>query len=317
MPNIIPSPKGYKGKSPEEQECFEFYAKLRRRDSAYRVLEESEAAEGGPMIPTAPYDEIISMKPELSLIDRLGVRRLQTDKLIANIPVEVTGQALPAAIAEEAAHVANEPAFALRALTIIKYGSMVTATEELLEDQALFQTWFPGACARRLALQENTILNTRLAAGGTVGVHLAASHTLTEAQLITAYQVMPDPWREGAKVMMHDLTANAVRALLIATPRAFNTGGSEFYWSSIGGIFLGMPLLITSHVSPVTTAADTVPVIYFVNPAGILFAERHGIQIVVDRYGDAANGRVRFFATARFEIGIGDPLASVKVTDHA
>ena len=299
-------------------ESFEFFEALRRGDPQLRVLDAAGAAEGIPLIPQAAYDAILSMKPEKSLIDRLGIERWACSRSIGNIPVEVTGQTLPPTVAEEGAYLVNEPAFALRPITLIKYGTMVTATEELLADQALFQSWFPGAVARRMALQENTILMTRLNAGGTIGVHLAATHTLTEAQLLTAYQVMPDPWREGAKALMHDLTANAIRALLIATPRAFNTGGSEFHWATGSeGRFLGMPLLISSYVAPVTTAADAVAVVLFLNPDGIKFVHQSGIQITRDDYTLAVNGRVRFQASQRFNVIIGDPLAVVKVEDHA
>lgn len=314
MANIIPSEKGKKGKSPEEQERFEFYERLRRGDPSLRVLEESEAAEGLPMVPPPVTEQIVSMKPELSLIDRIGIRRLKVNGPYANIPVEVTGQALPALIAEEAVHVANEPAFALRCITILKYGSMVTCTEELLEDQALFQSWFPAACARRLALQENTVLYTTLAAGGTLGKKLAASHTMTEAQLITAWQVMPDHWRDGASVVMADLTVNALRALLIATPRAL-ASGIELVWAARNSSLLGMPLQMTAYWPPITTSGNDVEFLTFVHPDGVLFAERHGIQIFTDPYGDAANGRTRFFPTARFGIGIGDPLSVVHMTD--
>jgi HK97 family phage major capsid protein len=300
-------------------EQFEFFEALRRGDPQLRVLEAEEAAEGVPLIPQAAYDQILSMKPEKSLIDRLGIERWACGRRIANIPVEVVGgggMVLPAAILEQAAHIANEPAFALRAITLIKYGSMVTATEELLDDQKLFQSWFPGAVARRMALQENTILNTRLTAGGTVGVHLAAAHTLTEAQLMTAWQVMPDPWREGAKALMNQLTAQAIHSLLIATPRAFAPSIS-FEWKASGGDFMGMPLVQSSHITPVTTALDTIPVIFFINPDGVKFVHNSGIQILRDDYGDAVNGRVRFFSSQRFNIVIGDPLSVVRVEDHA
>jgi HK97 family phage major capsid protein len=297
-------------------EAFEFFEALRRGDPRMRTLEEEEAAEGLPMVPQAAYDQILSMKPETSLIDRLGIRRWACGSAIANIPVEVTGQALPAAILEEGAYVANEPAFALRAITLIKYGCLVTCTEELLEDQALFQSWFPGAIARRMALQENTILNTRLTAGGTVGVHLAATHTLTEAQLMTAYQVMPDPWRNGAKALMHDLTAQAIHSLLIATPRAFQPSIS-FEWKANDGNFMGMPLVLSSHITPITTALDTIPVIFFLNPDGLVFVHNSGIQITRDDYGAAATGHIRFMSSQRFNIVIGDPLSVVRVEDHA
>ena len=271
------------------------------------------------MVPTAALEQIESMKPEYSLIDQLGIRRLPTDRLITQIPVEVTGQALPAAILEEGAHVANEPAFALRTITVVKYGSMISCTEELLEDQALFQAWLPAACARRLALQENVILYATLAGGGTLGVHLAAANTLTEAQLNTFYTAMPSPWRDGAKIVTCTENMLSMRALLIATPRAF-ISPPEFATSSLTpepAMWMGLPMYLNSNWPTLAAAGDAVEVITMVNPDGVLFVQRHGIQIVRDDYGDYLNGRIRFFPTARFCIDIGDPLSVVHLTDHA
>jgi len=320
MANILPSEKSNKGKSPEDQEAFEYYERLRRGDPSLRVLEESEAAEGGPMVPANALAQIESMKPEYSLIDQLGIRRLKTDKLITQIPVEVTGQTLPAVILEEGLHVANEPALALRSITVSKWGCMLTATEELLEDQALFQSWFPVACARRLALQENAQLYATLAAGGTLGDHLDAADTLTEAELLAFYQVMPDPWRDGAKVVTCTANMLSMRALLIATPRAFLTA-PEFNTTAPNGAqprahWMGMPMFLNSNWPTLAAAIDAVEVITMVNPIGVLFVQRHGIEIVRDDYGGAANGRTRFFPTSRWCIGIGDPLSVVHLTDH-
>ena len=268
------------------------------------------------MVPPAAIAQIESMKPALSLIDQLGIRRLKTDKLITQIPVEVTGHAIQPVILEEGLHVENDPAFALRAITVSKWGSMITCTEELLEDQSLFQSWFPAACARRMALQENAQLYATLAAGGTLGDKLNASHTMTEAELITAWQVMPAPWRTGARVVMADLTANAIRALLIATPRAFSPG-VEFLWASTNSSLLGMPLFTDPNWPPITTSGADVEFLTMVNPAGVLFVQRHGIEVVRDDYGAALNGYTRFFPTARWCIGIGDPVSVVHMTDTA
>lgn len=318
MLNIIPSQVGYRGKTAEEQESFEFIERLRRGGPAYRVLEEHEAAEGGPMVPVPLLDKIFSMKFERSLIDKIGIKRWPTDKLITNIASEATGHAIQPVIAEEAVHVANEPAFLLTPITVTKYGSMVTCTEELIEDQSLFQAWLPSALAQQMALQENAILYATLAAAGTLGAHLVAADTLTEALLSAMYTAMPPQWREGACVLTSTETMLAMRALLIATPRAYPPPEwAATAESPYQAMWMGLPMFLNSNWPTLAVAADAVEVITMVHPDAVVYVQRHGIEILRDDYGDSLNGRTRFFGTARWCIAVLHALGVVHLTDHA
>ncbi len=298
-------------------EKFEFYEALRRGDPQLRVLEESEAAEGGPFVPTTVMDEIFSMRPEYSLIDKLGIKRHPTSSLTTTVASEVTGHAIQPVVAEEAAHIANEPAFVATAVTVVKYGSLVTCTDELLEDQALFQSWLPRAIARQMGLQENVQLYATLAAAGTLGAHLAAAHTLTEALLWTFYEAMPDPWHEGARVVMARTTATVMRQFLIATPKMWFPAPELNVAAGGGSHWLDMPLFCNSNWPTILVAGDAVEIITMVNPEAVIFVERHALEIKVDPYGDSLNGRVRFMPTARWCITAPIPLGVVHLTDHA
>jgi HK97 family phage major capsid protein len=304
---------------PNKGEKFEFYEALRRGDPQMRVLEEHEAAEGLPFVPVPVIEEIFSMRSEYSLIDMLGIRRWPTSAPITNVATEATGHAIPAAILEEGAHVANEPAFALTAVTVTKWGSMITCTEELIEDQALFQAWLPRALARQMGLQENVQLYATLAAGGTLGVHLAAANTLTEAQLNTFYTAMPSAWRYSAKVVTCTENMLSMRALLIATPRAF-ISPPEFATASTTpepAMWMGLPMYFNTNWPTLAAAGDAVEVITMVAPEAVTFVQRHGIEIHVDPYGLAATGRIRYFGTARWCMIINQAAGVVHLTDHA
>ena len=316
MTNIIPSQQGYRGKSPEDQEKWEFYERLRRGGEAMRVL--TDAVEGVIFASPPVLQEIFSMRYSKSLIDRLGIKRHPTSSLITNVASEVTGHAIQPVIAEAAAHIANEPAFLLTQMTMVKYGSLVTVTEELLEDQALFQSWMPGAIAGQMALQENAILYATLAAAGTLGVHLAAAGTLTEAQLNTFWTAMPEAWRQGAKIVTCEANMFSMRALLIATPRAYPppewAAQPELPYQAM---WMGLPMFFNVNWPTLAAAGDAVEVITMVNPEGVVFVERHGVEILRDDYGNAVNGRTRFMASARWAIAAPIPLAVVHLTDHA
>ncbi len=298
-------------------EAFEFYEALRRGDRQLRVLEEHEAAEGGPMVPVPVVEHIFSMKFERSLIEKIGIKRWPTSKLITNIASEATGHAIQPVIAEEGAHVANEPAFLLTPITVTKYGSMGSCTEELVEDQDLFQAWLPSALAQQMALQENAILFATLAAAGTLGVHLGAAHTLTEALLWTFYEAMPDQWHDGASVVMNRITARTMRQFLVATPKMWDMAPELNIAASGGAHWMDMPLFTNTNWISILAGVDTSTLITMVHPDAVVFVQRHGIEIFRDDYGDALNGRIRFFGTARWCIAVVHALGVVHLTDHA
>lgn len=280
-------------------------------EGAMRVLEETEAAEGLAFVPQELDAQVQSLKTETSLVDQIGIFRRKSNRLIYNFIREDAGMGALAAIAEEGAYVANEPAFALAPVTVGKYGSMVTATEELLEDQNIFQTWFTGKVARMWALAENLHLFTIAKAGGMEGTH---SDTITAAEVIAFPFTMPEEWVARAHWVMAAATMGAHRGLLIATPRAFGDfptfGGRE--WPT----FMGMPCHLNSNWEAIG-AGDTTLTMSLINPEGVGWVERAGISIFVDPYGDRANGRVRFFPRVRFACINTQAAGIYHYTDHA
>ena len=295
----------------DKKENHEYiYALMNGGTPAMRVLEESEALEGGPLVPNDLYNQISAMRDEKSLVSALGITRLKTDKLVFDFPAETAGMGALAAIAEEGAYVANEPAFATIPSTLVKYGSMITVTEELASDQRLFEPWFVKAVARKWALAENLELFTFLKAGGTEGTH-SATFTQTE---IDAYAFQIDEnWKDGAHMIMAAGTMAVIRGLLVATPRAYGEfpafGGREYK------DFMGYPTHLNSNWEAIG-AGDTTLTASIVNPDAIGWVENGSLSIKVDPYGDALNGRIRYFPKVRFDGVILQALGVVHYTDH-
>ena len=77
-----------------------------------------------------------------SLFPKIGINKMYTNSLTLAIPREDSGMGVFATIAEEGAYIANEPAFSAETVTVVKKGSMITATEELLEDSSIFEPYF-------------------------------------------------------------------------------------------------------------------------------------------------------------------------------
>ena len=294
-----------------KKESHEWWWHMRHgitKGPAFRVLEESEAAEGLPMVPQDALNAIVSLRNEYALASKAGLTRYQTDKLIFNIPREATAMTALAAIAEEAAYIANEPVFALLPITVVKYGSMVTATEELLEDQSLFIPWFTEACARAWALAENLALYTLLDTAGqsTVGVHSA---TLTEAEWQTFFWTMTTPWRDDCVLIFNQTTMAALRSLLITTPRAFGAY-PDFAGTPIGYPNLdGVPIFLNANWLTLPSATNLGAGASMLNRKAAGIVERRGMTIKVDPYGDSLNGRIRYFPSVRFAPFVSQPTA--------
>ena len=283
-------------------------------DSAYRVLEESEALEAGAFVPEEMLNDIIATKDEVSLISKIDIFKWKTERLIFNVPTETVSMTALAAIAEEGAYVENEPAFAGVPVTVTKYGSMVTCTEEMLEDQNVFEKFFVKKCARMWGLAENTLLRALIIAGGTVGVHLAVADTPSDAEFMEAFFTMTEPWREGAHIIMNNLTMAYMRALLIATPRAYGDfptfGGSAFpNW-------MGHRVHLNSNWPALAVTGDTDVFATMLSPEAFCWVERRSLSIFVDPYGDRANGRIRYFPSTRFCGAELHALGNIRWEDH-
>jgi len=297
-----------------KKESWEWFWGLRHGNTtgpAFRVLEETEAAEGLPMVPQDALAQIIALRDAADLAARIGITTYQTNRLIFNVPRESTAMTALAAIAEEGAYVANEPAFALLPLTVVKYGSMITATEELLEDQNLFIPWFTNACARAWALARNTALFAEVKTSGTQAVHSA---TFAEADIFGWIFAMADPWRAGCKLVMDPTTMAVLRAALVATHRAY--GDFPEFGGDVYPSFMGYPVFLDTNWEAIG-GGDLFLVASMINPQAMCVVENGSLSIKVDPYGDSLNGRIRYFPRARFVFGTTQPVGVQNISDHA
>lgn len=310
--NVNKETVGTRGLTAEKQESHEWYWNLRHGiGPSMRVLEETEAAEILPMVPQDALNEIIALRDITSTASKIGIRRIPTERLIFNVPRESTAMTALAAIAEEGAYVANEPAFALLPLTVVKYGSMLTATEEALEDQALFQSWLNGAIARAWALAENTALFTEVKASGTQAVHSA---TFVDADIMTWFFAIGDPWRDGCSIVMDTTTMATMRAALIATPRAY--GDFPMFGGGKYASFMDVPV-VTDNNWEAVGGGDLFLEASMINPQAMALVERRGLKLFVDPYGDSLNGRIRYFPSVRFVFGTLQAVGVQNISDHA
>jgi hypothetical protein len=188
---------------------------------------------------------------------------------------------------------------------------MITATEELLEDSSIFEPYFVQLCGRKWGLTENLILFTELKADATAGTHSA---TLTQAEFDAYMFQITDPWRDGACLISSLATMGYIRGLLVATPRAY--GDFPFFGGGKYPSIFGFPWFTDSNWEAIG-GGDLTLTMSLVNPYAMSWVERRGLNIKVDPYGDAANGRVRYFPSFRAACATTQVLGNVSYTDHA
>ncbi len=269
------------------------------------ALEETEVGEIGPMVPEDMLNKIHALLGKYSLVDKLEAKGLmtiyKTDKLIFNVPVEVTALAALADIAEEGAYTANTPEFVNAPVTMQKVGNYISVTEESLEDQDLFQQWLVKAVAKAIALSKNADLHTLMDA--TAGTAIGTTDVITDAEVIAMYYSLAQEYRDGGCFIMNDLTLAYIRAMLITTPRAYGEFGfNAMSMGELGERFLNKLVFTNANwVALIGGATNDAGVTFADLDEMIVWVERRKFSIFVDPYSTKLSaGTVNFLPSARY-----------------
>jgi len=268
-------------------------------------LLETDAEELQMMVPEDLHNQIHDLLSAYSLPDKLSAAGLlpiyKTNRLIFNVPAEETALAALADIAEGGAYTANTPEFVNFAITMQKVGNYVSVSEEALEDQDLFQQWLVRACARSIALSKNVDFAGLLTA--VAGTQIAATDVIEDAELIAAYYGLAQEYREKSCWFMNDSTLAYIRAMLVATPRAYGEFGfNPMSMGEVGEMLMNKPVYTNANWEAVVGGTDGVPGVTHVNLQEAMFwVERRRMSIFVDPYSTKLSaGTVNFLPSARY-----------------
>jgi len=268
-------------------------------------LEETEADELQSMVPEDMHNQIHALLGKYSLVDKLAARGLMTiyttNRLIFNVPTEVTAMVALADIAEAGAYTENSPEFVNTAITMQKVGNFVSVTEEALEDQDLFQQWLIKACAKAIALSKNLDLHTLCDA--TAGTAQATTDVIVDGEMTALYYGLAQEYRDGAAFICNDATLAYVRAMLIASPRAYGEFGfNPMSMGEAGEVLMNHPVYTNSNWVAMKSGATNNEGITFCNfDEAIFWVERRNLSIFVDPYSTKLSaGTVNFLPSARY-----------------
>ena len=292
MADVMSGPQSRDSESPAMEEVRSFLrgekaAVTLNRDVKFRDLTKGTASSGGATLPTSFYGQLLE-----HVIDTSGVMSANPTVLetasgeTIEIPV-TTSYSSATLTAENVALTESDPAFAKRSLGAYKYGVIVQAPRELIEDTGVdLEGFLARQCGRALGNGFGTDLVVGNAVSKPSGVMQTASTGVTGAaavagaftadDLIDLYYSVLSGYRNSpsAAWMMRDATIAKVRKLKDTTGQYLWTPGLAGSPDTI----LTKPVVSDPNVAAVALSAKSVAFgdfsAYFVRLAGGIRFER-------------------------------------------
>ena len=255
------------------------------------------AADGGYVDPTGFYQGVIAKRSEISLPERLGVRRIPGKGTTVNVPYdnETDGEFVTAA--EAASFDQDAPALGQAAMTLVKYTKYITMSVELLNDEdASLMPFLTDWVARGQAKTLNSLLLTDVASYGT------SLKTTASATAIAAGEPEAVVLNDSVGYYLDD--SNSVGWVM--KPSTFGaiqaiSGASRLYSQQVqGGIspnsLLGYPVFFSTKAGAMTAGLKSA---YFGNWNFVGWREAPGFTLLRDPYSAASTGQVKIWMYLR------------------
>ncbi len=257
------------------------------RDVKFRDLTKGTASSGGATVPTSFYGQLLEHMIANSGVLRTNPTVLETASgETIEIPV-TTSHSTAALFAENAAIDVSDPAFAKRSLGAYKYGVVIQAPRELIDDTGVDREgYLSRQCGRALGNAFGTDLVVGNASSkpsgvlqtSTLGVTGATSvaGAFTADNMIDLYYSVIESYRNSrsAAWLMRDASIAAARKLKDST--------NQYLWmpglAGTPDTIMGKPVVSDPNVAAVATSAKSIAFgdfsAYFVRIAGGVRFER-------------------------------------------
>ena len=212
---------------------------MEMRASNDTTLNVTTAADGGDLVPTGHYNQIIERLRPLSLPERLGVMQIPGQGLTVNVPIDnEADDGSFVSTNESAAFDRDAPAVSKIAMTLVKYTEKVDLTYELLqgEDSGLL-AFLARYVADGMAATLNKLLVTEALANGTAGLTLDSATAIGVAEVPELLYKLKARYAVGPNVawLMKRTTDGYLRGL---------TGSPFQYQNTPAGVpdgYMGIP----------------------------------------------------------------------------
>ena len=277
------------------------------RKAAKAALQEGTNTEGGYLVPDDEYGSIIAKRDEESIISRLGLMRVTTNRDKYNFPTEDASLAKFTLVAEEGPISAaeEEPTFAQVAVPIYKFTKLIKVSEELLEDEnSNLEAFLTNAIGRAVADTENyyalvgggTTVPQGAFVGGTAGLTLDDDTTIGVAEIPELMGKLGSPYHNGAVWVMNPATWFYLKGLT-GSQFIFTSGVARLSGTVDGPTLEGYPVILNSNVAAIGATNKS---LLFGNFNYMGFVTNRGLRIRRLNELYAGTGQVGILATYRF-----------------
>ena len=275
-------------------------------------LNEGTPAQGGYLVPDDEYGRIVAKRDEESIISRLGLLRVTTDRDKYNFPVEATSLSRFTIVAEEGPISAaeDEPVFGQEPITIYNFKKLIKVSEEILEDEnSGLEMFLNDAIGRALADTENyyalvgagTTEPEGAFVGGTPGLTLLDDVTISPGEIPTLMGKLGSPYHNGAVWVMNPATWFYLKGIQ-GSPFVFTDGVARMSGTVDGPTLEGYPVVLNSNVPSYAVASNKSLLFGNFNYMG--FVTNRGLRIRRLNELYAGTGQVGILVNYRFGCGV-------------
>lgn len=249
------------------------------------------AADGGDLVPTGFYNQIIAKRTEASLVNKLGIRSIPGKGTTVDIPYDNEADGEFVSTAEAATYDLDAPAVAKRQATLVTYTKYIQLSKQVLRDEdASLLPFLADWWGRGQAKTMNSLLLTEVATTGTAYKTTAASTAIVLGE-------MEDTALNDTLGDYLDDTPSVSWVMRPSTYAYINkiSGNPKLYAPAPGGSgiagreLLGYPVNFSNKAAAI---ASTAKVAYFGNWNFVGMREGEGFTILRDPYSLAKFGQV-------------------------
>lgn len=258
------------------------------------------AADGGNLVPTGFYNQIITRRDETSLKARLPLMNVPGVGTTVDVPIDNEADGEFVATAEAATFDLDAPAVSKKSLTLAKYTKYVDVSYELLEDTPTrLEAFLADFVGRGMAKTDNNLLITEVAANGTNFKTFAGAAAIAfgEPEDII-YNNDLSPYLEDDNAIawvMRSSTLGDIKSIV---------GNDRQYSMNVDGAnrqLLGYPVYYSQKAPAVATGNKSV---YFGNWRYVAYREAPSLTFLRDPYTVAVSGQVRLLWHYRVVFGV-------------
>lgn len=278
------------------------FSDMIRKKTATNALQVGTESEGGYLVPDE-FERILIQALEEENIIRKIATNITTSSGERNIPV-VSTHGVASWIAEEGSYPESDDVFSQQVIGAHKVGTLVKASEELVNDSAFdIETYLNSEFARRIGAAEEAAFvagdgsnkPTGVFTSAGAGVTAASSTAITTDELIDLFYSVKAPYRKNGSWLMNDQTIKAIRKL--------KDGNGQYIWtpSIIAGepdLLFGRPLYTSASVD---TIAASKKVVAFGDFKYYWVADRSPLSVIRLNELFAATGQIGFRGSKRVD----------------